>query len=74
MDVIGFSLESVFQLRAKAFTQIRRHAAAVDAIATELAALDTALQMSISDRNIDDQHALAATARRLATLLDGEVA
>ena len=64
------SLAEAFKLRNRAFAEIRRHSAAIDAIAVALAELDAALQLVIAEQNIDDQQALVTTARRLAALLD----
>ena len=70
----SFSLTSIFYVRGKAFDSIRRHTAAVDAIASELEALDASMQMCITERSVDEQQDLITSARRLASLLDCEVA
>jgi hypothetical protein len=74
MDVTGFSLENVFQLRSRAFADIREHSAAIDRTAAALADLDVAMQTAIAEHNIDDQQALVTTARQLAAILDGGAA
>lgn len=71
MDVNGFSLESVFRIRAKAFSQIRQHASAIEVVGAAVADMDAALQTAIAEHNIDDQQALLTTARQLAAVLDG---
>jgi hypothetical protein len=68
---ITLSLGGIFALRAEAFAKIKQHTAAVDALAVAIADVDTALQLSIDEKNIDEANALAATARRLAELMDG---
>ncbi len=71
MDDTGLSLENVFRLRGRAFTEIREHSTAIDRTAAALADLDAAMQTAIAERCIDEQQALVTSARRLAALLDG---
>ena len=59
---ITLSLGGIFALRAEAFAKIKQHTAAVDALAVAIADVDTALQLSIDEKNIDEANALAATA------------
>jgi len=65
------SLENVFKLRSKAFSEISEHAFAIDALAAGIAELDAALQTAIEERNIDDQQQLVTAARHLARFMDG---
>jgi len=65
------SLENVFKLRSKAFSEISEHAFAIDALAAGIAELDAALQTVLDDCNIDDQQALVTSARHLARFMDG---
>ena len=70
----SFSLSKIAELRSEAIAAIRRHTAAVDAIAAALSDVDAALQLNIDCRSIDEQQVLVTHARRLASLLDcGEV-
>ena len=68
------SLAGIFNLRGKAFAKIRRHSAAINAIATAIAYVDVAMQTAIAEHNIDDQQSLITHARQLAALLDCGVA
>ena len=70
----SFSLAAIADLRSEAFSAIRQHAAAIDALAAALGDLDFAMQLSIAQRSIDQQQSLLDAARRLASLLDCEVA
>ncbi len=67
------SLDRILSLRGEAFATIRRDSAHVAMIATHVEALDVALQTNADSRSIDEQQHLVDAARRLATLLEGEV-
>jgi len=65
------SLENVFKLRSKAFSEISEHAFAIDALAAAIADVDASLQTAIEERNIDEQQKLVTSARHLARFMDG---
>ncbi len=71
MDVNGFSLESVFQLRAKAIAEIRQHTTAIARLAAALADLDAAMTCCIDERSIDEMQNLITAARLLSDAMDG---
>ena len=72
MDSNHLSLESISRLRSEAHATIRFHAAEIISISSAIGEVDTALQLVIAERSIDEQQALIAAARRLAALLTGE--
>ena len=74
MDSNRFSLENVFQLRAKASAKIREHSDAIHDIAEACEQLDYVIQNCTSEQSVDNQQDVLTAARRLATLIAGEVA
>ena len=67
-------MAEVFQLRSAGFAAITRHATAIDSLAAALADIDTALQLNIDCRSIDEQQVLVTSARRLAAMLESGAA
>ena len=72
MDSNGFSLESISRLRGEAHATIRHHAAEIVSLSTAITDVDTAIQLTIAERSIDEQQSLVDAARRLASLLTVE--
>ena len=68
------SLSRITDLRGEAHATVRHHAATIISIGAALEALDVALQRAVATGLADDQQALVAAGRLLATLLDGEAA
>ena len=69
-----FSLEKVFQLRGQASAKIREHADSIHDIAEACEQLDYVIQNCTSEQSVDNQQDVLTAARRLATLIAGEVA
>ena len=67
------SLESISRLRSEAHATIRHHAAEIVSLSAGLSDVDAAIQLTIAERSVDESQALVDAARRLASLLNGEV-
>lgn len=67
----SLSLARVIALRGEAHAEIRNHAAKIVSISSAVSDVDAALQLSISERSIDESQSLVTAARRLSTRLDG---
>ena len=67
------SLESISRLRSEAHATIRHHAAEIVSLSSAIGDVDAALRLTIAERSIDESQALVDAARRLSTLLNGEV-
>ena len=74
MNLIGLSFSEVFKVRNTAFAAIREHSADIDAVAGGIADLDVALQLSLSEKNIDEMQGVISAARRLSAILGGGAA
>lgn len=74
MNDTRFSLAEVFDLRGKAFDEIRQHTAAIDRTAAALADVDTAMQTAIAERCIDEMQGLITAARLLSDAMGGGAA
>lgn len=70
----GLSLQRVCEIRAEGFALLRHLHATSQLVAQHIEAVDTALQSTLAERSIDDHLALVSASRRLAALLELEVA
>ncbi len=73
MNINGFSLESISQLRTSAFFGIRSRSAQIAMIAKSLEALDVELAQAVATGLTDDRQSLVDAARRLVAQLETAV-
>jgi len=73
MNSNTLSLESISSLRSEAHATIRHHAAEIVSLSSAITDVDAAIQLTIAERSVDESQALVDAARRLASLLNGEV-
>ena len=72
--MISLSLAEVFDLRGRAFAEIRQHTTAIDRLGAALGEFDFALQGCIDEKNIDAMQGLVTAARQLSDAMDGRAA
>ena len=73
MNSNTLSLESISRLRSEAHATIRHHAAEIVSLSSAITDVDASLRLTIAERSIDESQHLVDAARRLASLLNGEV-
>lgn len=66
-------IAAIMRQQCEAHATIRRHGAEIIALSMAISDVDAAMRLAIDERTIDEQQTLVSAARRLTSLLNGEV-
>lgn len=67
----SLSLTRILAMRGEGHAEIRHLSAEIISLSSAITDVDVALVLNLAERSIDEQQALIAAARRLASLIDG---